>query len=113
MMPEAGAPAWPEIRPMRREDLDELMEIERESFPVPWPPESFLEDLAREWARIEVLRAAPGEPIAAFVNYWLVRDEIHVLIVATRIAARRRGHGARLVEHRVEVARRERCRYLT
>jgi len=38
-----------------------------------------------------------GEPrrLLAFVNYWLVRDEVHVLNVATHPSARRQGHAAR------------------
>ena len=37
--------------------------------------------------------------VLAFVNYWLVRDEVHVLNVATHPEARRQGHAARLLEH--------------
>ena len=49
----------------------------------------------------------------AFVNYWLVRDEVHVLNVATHPEARRQGHAARLLEHVIAFANRNKCRYVT
>ena len=53
------------------------------------------------------------EAVLAFVNYWLVRDEVHVLNVASHPSARRQGHAARLIEHVVAFAQRHKCRYLT
>jgi ribosomal-protein-alanine N-acetyltransferase len=87
-------------------DLDAVMEIERLSFPAPWPRENFQEEMARTWARMEILRdAGTGRPLA-FADYWLVADEIHILNIATRPEARRRGHGARLLKHILEEAKR-------
>ena len=103
-----------EIVPMKPGDLDEIMEIEKVSFRAPWSRQVFVEELEREWAHVDVLRprAAPSKVIA-FVNYWLVRDEVHVLNVATHPEARRQGHAARLIEHVIAFAHRQKCRYLT
>ena len=49
----------------------------------------------------------------AFVNYWLVRDEVHVLNVASHPEARRQGHASRLLEHVIAFANRNKCRYVT
>jgi ribosomal-protein-alanine N-acetyltransferase len=73
----------------------------------------FLEELEREWAHLDVLRAEPNGPLGAFVNYWLIRDEVHVLNVATHPRARRRGYADRLLEHVVDFAHRRQCRYVT
>jgi ribosomal-protein-alanine N-acetyltransferase len=103
-----------EIAPMTSADLDDIMEIERASFRAPWSRQVFVEELDRDWAHVDVLRARdPRSPVLAFVNYWLVRDEVHVLNVATHPGARRQGHAARLIEHVVAFANRERCRYVT
>lgn len=103
-----------EIVPMRPADLDDIMEIERLSFRAPWSRQVFVEELERDWAHVDVLRArAAGSPVIAFVNYWLVRDEVHVLNVATHPGARRQGHAARLIEHVIGFANRHKCRYLT
>jgi ribosomal-protein-alanine N-acetyltransferase len=102
-----------EIGPMAAADLDEIMEIERTSFRAPWSRQVFVEELDREWAHVDVLRARDGSGVVAFVNYWLVRDEVHVLNIATRLEARRQGHGARLLEHVIGFANRKKCRYVT
>ena len=101
-----------EIVPMTADDLDDIMDIERTSFRAPWSRQVFVEELDRDWAHVDVLRSRePRSPVQAFVNYWLVRDEVHVLNVATHPTARRQGHAARLIEHVIAFAHRERCRY--
>ena len=44
---------------------------------------------------------------------WLVRDEVHVLNLATHPDARRQGHAARLLEHVIAFGHKHHCRYLT
>jgi [ribosomal protein S18]-alanine N-acetyltransferase len=104
-----------EIAPMRHSDLDGVMEIERSAFPNPWSRQVFIEELDREWAHLEVVRerGPKGERVVAFCNYWLVRDEVHLLNIASSPAARRAGHAARLLAHIVVTARRLRCRFIT
>ncbi len=100
---------------MRLADLDQVMEIERLSFPNPWSRQIFIEELEREWAHLEVMRerTARGSRVVAFCNYWLVRDEVHLLNIAASPEARRRGHAARLLAHIVVTARKLRCRFIT
>jgi ribosomal-protein-alanine N-acetyltransferase len=103
-----------EIAPMKVSDLDDIMEIERTSFRAPWSRQVFIEELERDWAHVDVLRAREAHaPVIAFINYWLVRDEVHVLNVATHPDARRSGHAARLIEHVVAFANKHKCRYIT
>jgi ribosomal-protein-alanine N-acetyltransferase len=52
-----------DLVPMRPADLDGIMEIERQSFRAPWSRQVFVEELDREWAHVDVLRAR--EPGAA------------------------------------------------
>lgn len=97
-------------------DLEEVLEIEAHSFRSKWPRRVFLEELDRDWAYLEVVRdrLSDGETrIVAYCNYWLVRDEIHLLNIATHPEARRRGHARRLMDHMLEFARRHKCRYVT
>ena len=102
-----------EIVPMRAADLDDIMDIERVSFRAPWSRQVFVEELDREWAHVDVLKERAGGRVLAFVNYWLVRDEVHVLNVATHPQERRQGHGSRLLEHVIAFAVRNKCRYVT
>jgi ribosomal-protein-alanine N-acetyltransferase len=104
-----------EIVPMRVGDLDEVMEIERLAHRSPWPRQVFIEELERDWAYLVLVkeRRSTGSRTVAFCNYWLVRDEVHLLNVATHPDERKQGHGSRLLAHIVEFAGRHRCRYVT
>ncbi len=103
----------PGVQPMGLRDLDDIMEIERLAFRSPWSRQVFIEEMDREWAHIDVLRERPGGPVVAFVNFWLVRDEVHILNVATHPDARRRGHASTLLTHVIDFAAGARCRYVT
>ena len=100
------------IEPMTDADLDEVDAIEQCSFPHPWPAQVFRDELTRAWARVDVIRDG-ARRVAGFCNYWIVRDEIHLLAIATHPEMRRRGLGARLMRHLVAEARRHQCRYIT
>lgn len=104
-----------EIAPMRFEDLDQVMDIERQSFRAPWSRQVFAEELGRDWAYLDVVRERVGgrSLVVAFCNYWLVRDEVHILNIASHPEYRRLGHAARLLGHVIDFARRHGCRYIT
>ena len=94
-------------------DLDGVMAIERLSFPTPWARQAFREELARPWARLEVLRRVETDDVVAFCNYWLVADELHLLNVAVHPDERRRGHAARLLDHILSEASRNKARVVS
>jgi len=83
-------------------DLDAIDEIERLSFPAPWPRATFEGELQREWARIDVGRE--GGKIVAFNNYWIVTTELHILAIATHPELRGRGYGAQLLDFAIRQA---------
>jgi len=91
-------------------DLDALVAVEQRASVRPWKKEVFAEELGRDFARVVLLRE--GEALVAFIVYWLVRDELHILNVATDPSARRRGHAARLVEHALAAAKLAGCEVL-
>jgi len=94
------------IQPLTPADLDAVMEIERLSFRTPWLRQAFEEEMARPWARVEVLHDTVTGRCVGFADYWLVADQMHILNIATHPEARRQGHGAHLLRHVLEVARR-------
>ncbi|MBI4510743.1 MAG: ribosomal protein S18-alanine N-acetyltransferase [Deltaproteobacteria bacterium] len=104
-----------EICPMRPSDLDQVLEIERLSFRAPWSRQVFVEELERDWAHLDVLteRGPSGSRVVAFCNYWLVRDEVHILNIAAHPDERRKGHASRLLAHIVDFARNHGCRFIT
>ena len=94
-------------------DLDAVMAIERLSFPKPWERQAFSDELARPWARLEVLRLAATGSVLGFCNYWLVADELHILNVAVHPDERRHGHAARLLQHILDEAIRHKTRVVS
>jgi ribosomal-protein-alanine N-acetyltransferase len=101
------------IEPMRQDDLEAVVEIERVSFRSPWTGQVFLEEMVREWAHVDVVRDAALGTVVAFGNYWLVADEVHLLNVATDPRARRAGHASRMLAHIIDFGRRRDCRIVT
>ena len=94
-----------ELRRMTAADVDEVVEIERASFPKPWGPAEFHKELGHDWSTILLAVDARSGPearagkgaIAGFVLYWLVHDELHILNVACAPERRRQGVARRLL----------------
>jgi len=106
----AAAPALEDdvtIGAMTVADLDEVDAIERVSFKVPWPAQTFLDELAKPFARVAVARAAGR--ILGFANYWLVAGEVSLLAIAVHPDLRGRGTASRLVAHMLDEARATGC----
>lgn len=98
---------------MTEGDLDAVTSVAASAFAQPWSREVFAEELSRTWSVVRVLRASTGGPICAFVNFWLVRDEVHVLNLATSPGARRRGYAGLLLSDALRFARSHRARFIT
>jgi [ribosomal protein S18]-alanine N-acetyltransferase len=101
-----------DVGPMRVADLEQVMAIERESFRSPDSAKVFLEEMARDWAHVDVVRD-PEQRVVAFSNYWVVADEVHLLNLATHPGERRSGHASRLLAHIIDVGRERKCRFVT
>lgn len=85
---------------------------EGESNAAPWNHATFVGEMALAWSRVEVVPVAnAGEPqtLAAFLVYWLVADELHLLNIAVHPDYRRRGLGRWLMAHLQSVARGHGC----
>lgn len=98
------------IEAMRPEDIEAVMQIEAAAHPLPWSPRVFLEELSRPQAHIDLLRRRGDGLVVAFINFWAVLDEVHLLNVATHPAERRKGHARTVMAHMLDWARQQRCR---
>lgn len=100
------------IEPLRREDIPEIGDIERESFPTPWPASAYRRELDNRLARYFVVREVlPGDEggspfgrILGAAGVWVVLDEAHLTTIAVRASRRGEGFGERLLQHAIEVA---------
>jgi ribosomal-protein-alanine N-acetyltransferase len=99
----ARAPLTFRVEPMTAADIPAVHDIERASFPVPWPPYAFHHELeSNRLARYLVVRA--GDRTVAYGGVWLMVDEAHVTTFAVSPAWRRKGVGARLMLALLQVA---------
>src|SRR6266568_3218635 len=97
--PERRPPPFT-YRRMTPNDLDRIMEIEKDGFAHPWSADLLRRELMHDWSTILLAteRRGGAEVVLGFVVFWLVHDELHVLNIATALEARRRGVGWALME---------------
>ena len=93
------------LEPMRRADLDRVVEIERESFSMPWSRGAFLYEIEQN----RVARCWACRADGALVGYlclWEIGGEIHITNVAVGRAHRRQGIARWMLTETLEDARR-------
>ncbi len=100
------------IRPMITDDLDEALEIERESFSTPWSRELFKRELNMPQARSFVAVDSSG-PIVGYLCYWIVAEEVHILNLAIHPHHRRRGIASLLLRYGLDYSQEEGAREAT
>ena len=140
-MPEQGVMPYG-IRPMGTADLDQVAEMERESFPTLWPPTRYHRELKNKAAEYTVCvrdgqfvmippklkrrrlfgwfgrrnkpqAATQAELLVGFVGLWYMAGEGHIVSIAVREAYRRRGLGELLLISALEMGIRRDCQVLT
>lgn len=82
------------VRAMQPEDIPVVMEIDRDSFPNPWPENTYRYEL-RENPASHLLVIQPREvpSVVGVAGFWLVVDEAHISTLAVHPAWRGRGIG--------------------
>lgn len=91
------------IEDMTIDDVAGVQEIERSSFPVPWPANAFRHELTQNKnARYVVARE--GDTIVGYAGLWLMVDEAHITTFAVLPEHRRRRIGERLLQRLFDIA---------
>lgn len=87
------------IREMREADLDAVLAIEVEAFPVPWSVANFRSELGFPGISHLLVAEPEGKPgaVAGYACYSLIVDEAHITNFAIRNAHRRHGVGEQLL----------------
>ncbi len=84
------------IRAMKAEDLERIMEIEHQSFNSPWSENAFLQELQENFLAtylvFEDINCGDGTHIFGYGGYWLIRDDAHITNLA--VCPEYRGLGA-------------------
>jgi len=85
-----------DIRWMRRQDLEEVLEIEKQSFPEPWSKLDFIRRL-RDYNTIGMVFTYQ-DVVAGFVVYSIHKTSIEILSIAVHPEYRRCSAGTLLIE---------------
>ncbi len=100
------------IKPMRLEDIDSVLEIERMSFTTPWTRDAYLQEL-KDNRRACYLVAWEFHRVLGYAGMWVVLDEAHVTTIAVDPLHRRRRIGERLLAALIREVMRRRARRVT
>ena len=92
-MPESKEQVY--VEPMRAEDVEAVIRIERMSFPVPWMQTAFTTELSNRSAYYLVARC--NETVVGFGGAWVIMDEAHITTLAVDPQQRGRHIGERLL----------------
>lgn len=87
----------PVLETMREEHLDRVMQIESACFSQPYSREIFEEELGLDIAHPKVVRL--GKEVVGFIDYWIIRDEVHLINVAIDPLYQRRHLASFLMNH--------------
>lgn len=88
-------------------DVSAMWAIESLSFPTPWSRWSFLSELGHRNSYMLVAGPSPPQPWQtwAYLIFWVVLEEMHILNLAVHPAQRRQGIARRLLSEGLAQAR--------
>ncbi len=93
------------VRGMSLEDVPTVMEIDRLSFPVPWPERSYRYELTENRAAtMLVAEHVENRSVVGYLGFWLIADEAHISTLAVHPLHRRRGIGEQLLREALQMA---------
>ena len=71
------------------DDVEGILAVELLAQPSPWSAKVFEKEFTLDYSHLWVIKA--GEAVAAFLVFWVIYDEVHILNVAVHPEHRRRG----------------------
>lgn len=96
------------MRQARIEDIERLLEIEKECFKSPWSKEDFIYELTQNpYSNVWVLEK--GEKIIAYYDLWLIFEQADLANIAVASAYQGKGYGDILIQHAQQQAQKAGC----
>ncbi|WP_416148604.1 ribosomal protein S18-alanine N-acetyltransferase [Salipaludibacillus sp. HK11] len=93
-----------QIRLMDVEDLDEVMEVERDCFATPWTHSVFFNEITKNQFAYYLVVEIKGKVIG-YCGLWVIVDEAHITNIAIHSSLRRQGIGDYLFRGALEMAK--------
>lgn len=89
------------IRPMTLDDLPQVLEIDRLSFPIPWQERSYRYELSENPSStllVATYEESGQTRLAGYIGFWWIVDEVHISTLAVHPRLRRQGIGSGLLK---------------
>ncbi|MDG5785864.1 ribosomal protein S18-alanine N-acetyltransferase [Evansella sp. AB-P1] len=93
-----------QIRLMEIDDLDQVMEVEHDSFTSPWSRAAFVNELTTNQFAYYLV-AEIDKRIVGYIGVWIIVDEGHITNIAVHSNYRRKGIGDLLLKGAIELGK--------
>ena len=100
------------IRLMNTEDLDQVMEVESNSFSIPWSRDAFFNEIETNHFATYIVIEEDGKVIG-YCGVWIIVDEAHITNIAVLPSYRGQGLGDKLMRSMIEIAKEMGARTMT
>ena len=101
------------IRPMTRDDVDKVVEIEKEAYgPHHWAKSSFYDEMSNNLAKYYIAKTPEGE-LVGYAGTWHIIDEGHITTIAVKKAYMRNHIGEAIIHKILEYCYSDGVKYLT
>ncbi len=95
-------------RPAASDDLEQILSIEKLSYPEPWSSDHFIEEMQKTYARVLVLTDDETDTVvSAYIIYWVQAEGVSLLNVAVNPKWRGLGFAKKLMSVMINEAVRE------
>lgn len=91
------------VRGVKREDLDQINEVEKICFSLPWSREAYERELENKLACY--LCAEDNGVIVGFMGMWRILDECHITNIAVLPEYRQRGAATQMINKMIEICK--------
>ena len=100
------------IREMKKEDIDQVLEIEKSSFTTPWSKDAFTVEITKNMLAKYIV-AEVDEKIVGYGGIWLIIDEGHITNIAVIREYRGFGVGEKIIEGLIDLCSDRNIRAMT
>lgn len=94
-----------ELREMTKDDIEGVLEIERECFSTPWSLEAFKMELKNDIALYVVARYE--EKVVGYGGLWNILNEGHITNIAVSEGFRDKGIGSKILSELIEICKKK------
>ena len=99
-----------EISKLTHNDLEGIFEVEKDSFPIPWPISSFEEELKNILATYLVAKI--NNKVIGYIGMWFVMDECHITNIAVLSEYRKQGIASKLINEMLKLCKEHQTTYI-